>query len=30
MVSLMRGDAGFAAYPKGHTSGAVTEFSHAD
>ncbi|MEJ2576371.1 MAG: molybdopterin-binding protein [Gammaproteobacteria bacterium] len=30
MVSLMRGDAGFAAYPMGKTSGAVTAFSHAD
>ncbi len=30
MIGLIRGDAGFAAYPMGKNSGAVTAFSHAD
>lgn len=30
MVGLVRTDAGFAAYPMGKNSGAVTAFSHAD
>lgn len=30
MVGLMRTDAGYAAYPMGKGSGAVTAFSHAD
>ena len=30
MVGLMRTDQGFAAYPMGKNSGAVTAFSHAD
>lgn len=30
MVSLIRTDSGFAAYPMGKNSGAVTAFSHAD
>jgi putative molybdopterin biosynthesis protein len=30
MVGLMRTDHGYAAYPIGKTSGAVTSFSHAD
>ncbi len=30
MVGLMRGEQGYAAYPMGKSSGAVTAFSHAD